>query len=144
MTLSPAAGSGATVSTGSGSGSGPASAPDSAEASRAPLGSGRAGGESAGAPAASPGEGPEAGSGVDGVGCSSARASCWTVRVTLVPHPEGLMATLPLAPVVSHSTLCSGSTRVIRISPSSPRWRARAVGSLSSAQSSGGDLTSVR
>ena len=35
-------------------------------------------------------------------------------------------------------------TRVMRISPSSPRWRARASGSLSSAQSSGGDFTSVR
>src|SRR5205085_1349900 len=44
----------------------------------------------------------------------------------------------------SQATIVSGSTRVIEISPNSPRRRARDSGSLTSAQSSGWDLTSRR
>jgi hypothetical protein len=75
---------------------------------------------------------------------SASASSRVTVSLTLVPQPEGLMTTLPLVSPACHSTRCSGSTRVMRISPNSPRWRARAAGSLISAHSSGGDLTSVR
>ena len=69
--------------------------------------------------------------------------------VTRVPQPEGLISTLPLvcapsAASASQSTARSGSVRTMRISPSSPRWRASVAGSLSSAHSSGGDLTRVR
>ena len=56
-----------------------------------------------------------------GADAEGSASSCVSERVTLVPHPEGLSSTTPLAPSVSHSTLSSGSTRVIVISPSSPR-----------------------
>jgi len=61
-----------------------------------------------------------------------------------VAPPRCLQQHLAGGVAASHSTVFSGSTWVMRISPSSPRWRAREAGSLSSAHSSGGDLTKVR
>ena len=66
------------------------------------------------------------------------------VSTTLVPHPEGSIDTVPLAPSPSQATVRSGSSLVILISPNAPRWRASRSTSLSSLQSSGGDLTRVR
>jgi hypothetical protein len=67
-----------------------------------------------------------------------------TDRVTLVPHADGLICTRPVTSGASHSTVVSGTVLTILISPNSPRWLASEAGSLSSAQSSGGDLTRVR
>ncbi len=61
-----------------------------------------------------------------------------------MPQPEDSISTLPLACSPSQTTFVSGSSRVMRISPNSPRWRASASASLSSFQSSGGDFTSRR
>jgi hypothetical protein len=66
------------------------------------------------------------------------------VSVTVVPQPEGSSRTEPEASSPSHSTTFSGSVRVMLISPNSPRCRASAAMSDSSAHSSGGLLTSVR
>ena len=87
-----------------------------------------------------------AGGGSTGAGGSSRGADvALTVSVTFVPQPEGVSSTRPVARSPSQTTVVSGSTRVILISPlSSPRWRPNVAGSLSSAHSSGGDLTSVR
>src|ERR1700728_571142 len=73
------------------------------------------------------GSGSTAGSGsgsmtISGVGsCSTAGAPRLTDNVTLVPQPDCLSCTMPLAPSLSHSTFVSGSTLVIRISPSPDR-----------------------
>ena len=67
-----------------------------------------------------------------------------TASVTRVPHPEGWSRTEPDARSPSHSTTDSGSVRVMRISPNSPRWRVKAATSDSSAHNSGGLLTRVR
>ena len=72
---------------------------------------------------------------------SSGSSAC---RVTFVPHPEGSIETVPLACSPSQATVCSGSSFVILISPKAPRCLARPSTSLSSSQSSGGDLTRVR
>ena len=66
------------------------------------------------------------------------------VSVTEVPHPAGASSTVPLARSPSQATVVSGSSRVMVISPTSPRWRAREAASLTSAHSSGGDFTSRR
>ena len=66
------------------------------------------------------------------------------VSVTFVPHPDASISTVPLARSPSQATVCSGSSRLILISPISPRWRARLSTSLTSFHSSGGDLTRVR
>jgi hypothetical protein len=66
------------------------------------------------------------------------------VNVTWVPQPAASSSTVPFARSPSQTTIVSGSTRVMRISPNSPRWRASASASLSSVHSSGGDLTSRR
>ncbi len=79
-----------------------------------------------------------------GSAASVALASGAAVSVTFVPHPEGSSATVPRAMSPSQATAVSGSSRVMRISPNSPRWRARAWGSLISAHNSGGDFTRVR
>ena len=65
-------------------------------------------------------------------------------RVTLVPHPEGSIETVPLPCSPSQATVCSGSSLVIVISPKAPKCFARPSTSLSSSQSSGGDFTRVR
>ena len=62
-------------------------------------------------------EGRQAGSGC-GSGAGASRVS---ESVTFVPQPDGLSCTTPLAPGASHSTFVSGSTLVMRISPSSER-----------------------
>src|SRR4051794_21993464 len=86
------------------------------------------------------------GSGSSTAGCATTGSGSGvsTVKTTRVPHPEGSSRTVPLARSASHSTRDSGSTFVIRISPNSPRWRARDSSSESSAHSSGGDFTRVR
>ncbi len=66
------------------------------------------------------------------------------VSVTFVPQPDGSIETVPLAPSPSQATLRSGSSLVILISPNAPRCLASRSTSLSSLQSSGGDLTRVR
>ena len=58
-----------------------------------------------------------------GSGASTATGSA--VNVTEVPHPAGASSTVPLARSPSQATVVSGSSRVIVISPTSPRWRAR-------------------
>ena len=86
------------------------------------------------------------GTGDSGSGSGAASGSGSTtsaVMVTFVPHPVGSSSTVPLAFSPSQATVVSGSARVILISPNSPRWRSRPSTSLSSVQSSGGDLTSV-
>jgi hypothetical protein len=61
-----------------------------------------AAGASAAGGAAASGKLAAAGAVVSGPGSGPSRT---TVRVTLVPHPEGLINTVPLLPVASHSTL---------------------------------------
>ena len=78
-------------------------------------------------------------SGASGSGTSASFA----VIVTFVPHPDGSSATVPHARSPSQATVVSGSRRVMRISPNSPKWRARASTSETSAHSSGGLLTRV-
>ena len=78
------------------------------------------------------------------LGLRLGRPATSTVNVTWVPQPEDSSSTLPFARSPSQTTLVSGSSRVMRISPNSPRWRARAAASLSSVHSSGGDFTSRR
>src|SRR3954467_12062541 len=112
---------------GPGAGSGPGPAPQNPGNSRlsSPLRLVRSGG----------------GSGCGGSACSRPTEA---VKVTGVPQPDGSSETVPVARSPSQATVCSGSTRVILISPSSPRCRASASTSLSSPHSSGGDLTRVR
>ena len=66
------------------------------------------------------------------------------VSRTFVPHPVGASSTVPLARSPSQATVVSGSTRVMRISPNSARWRPSESSLLSSAHSSGGDFTRRR
>ncbi len=75
---------------------------------------------------------------------ASSVAIASAVIVTFVPQPEGSSSTVPRARSPSQTTVVSASSRVMRISPNSPRWRARVLTSLISAHSSGGDFTRVR
>ena len=66
------------------------------------------------------------------------------VSMTCVPQPVGVSSTVPLARSPSQATVVSGVTRVMRISPNCARWRPSESSLLSSAHSSGGDLTRRR
>ena len=85
----------------------------------------------------------DGGSGAGGSGTGSS-PSTRAVSVTFVPHPEGSIDTVPLAPSPSQATVLSGSSLVILISPKASRCLASRSTSLNSLQSSGGDFTRVR
>src|SRR3954470_24292562 len=120
-----AAATGSGSGSGSGAGSGPATQNPGNSRLSSPLRLVRSGG----------------GSACGGSACSRPTEA---VKVTVVPQPDGSSETVPVARSPSQATVCSGSTRGILISPSSPRCRASASTSLSSPHSSGGDLTRVR